>query len=60
MARYQVGETVTVQGRHGKVVWLSENPNEIEAIDEYIIEFEDKQRRFLVASELETPHLRGR
>ena len=53
MARYHVGDTVTVQGRQGKIVWLRENANEIEAMDEYIIEFDDKQRRFLVASELE-------
>jgi len=56
MMRYQVGDTVQVQGRQAKVVWLSENPSEIEAIDEYIIEFDDKQRRFLIACELEAPH----
>ena len=53
MTRYHVGDTVTVQGRQGRIVWLRENANEIEAMDEYIIEFDDKQRRFLVASELE-------
>jgi hypothetical protein len=53
MARYHVGDTVIVHGRTGKIVWLSENPSEIEAMDEYIIEFDDKQRRFLIASELE-------
>jgi hypothetical protein len=34
------------------VVWLSENANEIEAMDEYIVEFEDKHRQFVVSSKL--------
>ena len=52
MSRYKVGDTVSVQGRPAKVVWFRENPSEIEAMDEYIVEFEDKQRRFIVSSEL--------
>jgi hypothetical protein len=36
-----------------RVIWLSENANEIEAIDEYIVEFEDKHREFVISSELE-------
>lgn len=50
MPRYKIGDTVLVEGRQAKVVWLSENPNEIEAIDEYIVEFEDKHREFLISS----------
>jgi len=53
MARFRVGDTVVVQGRKARVLWLSENPNEIEAIDEYIVEFEDKRRQFLVSSMLD-------
>ena len=52
MARYKVGDAITLQGERGTVVWLSENPAEIEAIDEYIVEFENKQRRFFIANEL--------
>jgi hypothetical protein len=52
MARFKVGDTVSVEGRQARVVWLSENPNEIEAMDEYIVEFEDKHRRFVVSSKL--------
>jgi hypothetical protein len=52
MSRYKIGETVFVEGRKARVVWLSENPNEIEAIDEYIVEFEDKHRQFLISSML--------
>ena len=54
MARYKVGDTITLRGERGTVVWLSENPAEIEAMDEYIVEFEDKQRRFFIASDLKT------
>jgi hypothetical protein len=36
------------------VVWLSENANEIEAMDEYIVEFEDKHRQFVVSSKLQS------
>ena len=53
MARFKVGDTVSTEGRRARVVWLSENPNEIEAIDEYIVEFEDKHRQFAVSSKLE-------
>ena len=52
MARFKVGDTVELQGRTAKVVWLSENANEIEAMDEYILEFDDKQQRFIVSSEM--------
>jgi hypothetical protein len=52
MSRYKVGDRVFVQGRAAKVVWFRENPNEIEAIDEYIVEFENKQRRFIMSREL--------
>ena len=52
MAKYKVGDTVVLQGRRARVVWLSENATEIEAMDEYIVEFEDKQRRFIVSGEL--------
>ena len=52
MPRYRVGDTVLVEGRKAKVVWLRENPNEIEAIDEYIVEFDDKHRQFLTSSML--------
>jgi hypothetical protein len=54
MSRYKVGDNVFIQGRPAKVVWFSENPNEIEAIDEYIVEFEDKQRRFIISGELDS------
>lgn len=53
MPRFKVGDTVVLHGRKAKVVWLSENANEIEAMDEYIVEFEDKQREFIVSSELQ-------
>jgi hypothetical protein len=53
MPRFKVGDTVFVEGRKARVVWLSENPNEIEPMDEYIVEFEDKQRRFLMSRQLE-------
>jgi hypothetical protein len=52
MARFKVGDTVVLQGRRARVVWLSENATEIEAMDEYILEFENKQRQFVVSSEL--------
>ena len=52
MARYKVGDTVQLQGRRAKVVWLSEDANEIEAMDEYILEFDDKQQRFVISSEM--------
>lgn len=53
MARYKVGDTVVLQGRRARVVWLSENATEIEAMDEYIVEFEDKHRQFVVSGELD-------
>ena len=53
MAKFKVGDTVILRGRRARIVWLSENPNEIEAMDEYIVEFEDKQRQFVIASELQ-------
>jgi hypothetical protein len=52
MPRYKIGDIVSVEGLSAKVVWLSENANEIEAIDEYIVEFEDRRRRFVISSEL--------
>ena len=52
MPRFKIGETVSIEGRQAKVVWLSENANEIEAIDEYIVEFEDHHRRFAISSDI--------
>ena len=52
MSKFKVGDTVVLQGRHARVVWLSENANEIEAMDEYIVEFDNKQRQFIISSEL--------
>jgi hypothetical protein len=52
MPRFKVGDTVSVDGRQARVVWLSENANEIEAFDEYIVEFEDKRRQFVISSTL--------
>ena len=58
MPRFKIGETVSLDGRNATVVWLRENANEIEAIDEYIVEFEDKQRQFVVSGGLclQQPH----
>jgi hypothetical protein len=58
MPRFKIGETVFLGGRNATVVWLRENANEIEAIDEYIVEFEDKQRQFVVSGGLglKQPH----
>ena len=53
MARYNVGDTVSIEGRPARVVWLSENANEIEAMDEYIVEFDDKHREFVISSKLD-------
>ena len=59
MLRYKVGETVIVNGRRGKVVWFREDPSEIEAMDEYMVEFDNREKRFFVAFELvEGTHLR--
>lgn len=33
-------------------MWLSENANEIEAMDEYIVEFDNKQTQFVISSTL--------
>ena len=52
MSRYKVGDTVLVQGKRTTVVWFRENPSEIEAMDEYIVEFQDKTRTFIVSGEL--------
>jgi hypothetical protein len=52
MPRFKIGDMVVVEGRPGKVVWFSENASEIEAMDEYIIEFENKQRQFIVSGDL--------
>jgi hypothetical protein len=52
MPRFQVGDTVFLDGKQAKIVWLSENPNEIESMDEYIVEFEDKHRQFAISSTL--------
>ena len=52
MPRFKIGETVVLEGRRARVVWLSENANEIEAMDEYIVEFENKQRQFITSSQL--------
>ena len=53
MVKFKIGDTVVLQGRLARIVWFSENPNEIEAMDEYIVEFEDKQRQFVVSSDLQ-------
>ena len=53
MPRFHVGDIVQVDGRPARIVWLRENANEIEAMDEYIVEFigdEPKQRRFVLSS----------
>ena len=52
MPRFKVGDMVSIEGRRARVVWLSENASEIEAIDEYIVEFEDKHRQFVMSSKL--------
>lgn len=52
MPKFKVGDAVFLQGRRGRIVWLSENANEIEAMDEYIVEFDDKQRQFAVSTDL--------
>jgi hypothetical protein len=52
MAKFNVGDTVVLHGKKGRVVWLSENANEIEAIDEYIVEFENNKPEFVVSSPL--------
>jgi hypothetical protein len=53
MARFKVGDIVSIEGRRARVIWLSENANEIEAMDEYIVEFDDKHRQFVVSGKLD-------
>ena len=63
MPRFKIGDTVSLDGRCAKIVWLRENANEIEAMDEYIVEFETKERQFAVSSTLaaeETPAIYNR
>ena len=62
MPRFKVGDTVFVDGREARVVWLSENPNEIEPMDEYIVEFDGKERLFLMSHQLakELPPIQNR
>jgi hypothetical protein len=52
MTRFKIGDTVSVDGRPARVVWLSENASEIEAMDEYIVEFENRERQFVISSAL--------
>ena len=54
MSRFQIGDTVVLEGQPGRIVWLRENATEIEAMDEYIVEFEDKRRQFVVSSKLQS------
>ena len=54
MSKFQIGDTVILDSRRAHVVWLCENASEIEAIDEYIVEFEDKQRQFVISSALQS------
>ena len=58
MPRFKLNDTLVLNGRRARVVWLQENPNEIEAMDEYILEFDNKERQFFVSSELEEGYLR--
>jgi hypothetical protein len=59
MSRFQVGDIVVVDGRLAHIVWLRENASEIEAMDEYIVEFEDKQKRFIISSALQSKQTKG-
>jgi len=52
MPRFKIGDTVFLEGRPATIVWLSENANEIEAMDEYIVQFDNKQTQFALASYL--------
>lgn len=54
MPRFKVGDMLRLQGQLAKVVWFSENANEIEELDEYIVEFQNKKRQFFLAAELFT------
>jgi hypothetical protein len=58
MPRFKLNDTLVLNGRRARVVWFMENPNEIQAMDEYIVEFDDKERHFFVSSELEESYLR--
>jgi len=58
MARFKLNDTLVLNGRRARIVWLRENPNEIESMDEYIVEFETRERQFFVSSELEESYLR--
>jgi hypothetical protein len=52
MPRFKFGDIVVLNGRQARVVWVRENANEIEAMDEYIVEFDDKRREFVLSSRL--------
>ena len=52
MPRFKIGDTIFLEGRRATIVWLSENANEIEAMDEYIVQFDNKQTQFVVSSTL--------
>ena len=52
MPKFNVGDSIILEGRRATVVWLSENPSEIEPMDEYIVEFDDKHRRFMISGQL--------
>ena len=57
MPRFHVGDIVQVDDRPARIVWLRENANEIEAMDEYIVEFiedESRQRRFVLSGAVES------
>ena len=56
MPRFKIGDTVFLEGRPATIVWLSENANEIEAMDEYIVQFDNKQTQFVLASYLSDTH----
>jgi len=53
MARFKLGDCLILSGKVGKIVELTENASEIEAMDEYIVQFEDGATQFFVSSELE-------
>jgi len=58
MPRFKLNDTLVLNGRRARVVWLMENPNEIESMDEYIVEYDNRERQFFVSSELEESYLR--
>ena len=53
MSRYKVGDVIVCSGKRGRVVWVRENSNEIEAMDEYILQFDDNEKQFFISSELD-------